>query len=186
VKQRTAAVLRRVPYLGFLVIVWVTLWGDLSIANVFSGILVGGGLLLAFRDAGPGPMGPVRPLKALRFGVYFLYKLFEATVIVAWEIITPGENINEGVVAVPIVGASDAVITLVANATSLTPGTLTLEVRRQPATLYIHVLHLRSVEETRLEILTLERLALEAFGSPEAIEAARRLREHVARPPEPA
>jgi multicomponent Na+:H+ antiporter subunit E len=171
---------RRLPYLAFLVIVWVTLWGDLSVANVLSGLVVGGGLMLAFPAAGPGPVGPVRPLKALRFAVYFLYKLFEATLVVAWEIITPGENITEGVVAVPIVGATDAVITLVANATSLTPGTLTLEVRRNPATLYIHVLHLRSVEETRLEILTLERLALEAFGSPEAIEAARQLREAVA------
>ena len=32
--------------------------------------------------------------------------------------------------------------TLIANAVSLTPGTLTLEVRREPPTLYVHVLHL--------------------------------------------
>jgi multicomponent Na+:H+ antiporter subunit E len=174
--------MRRLPYLAFLVVVWVTLWGDLSVANVVTGVLVGGGLMLAFPSAGPGPMGIVRPLKALRFGLFFLYKLGEATLIVAWEIITPGENINQGVVAVPVLGASDAVLTLVANSVSLTPGTVTIDVRRRPATLYIHVLHLRSVEETRMDVLTLERLALDAFGSKEAIEAARRLRESVAHP----
>jgi multicomponent Na+:H+ antiporter subunit E len=169
-------VIRRLPYLAYLVLVWMTLWGDISVANAVSGVLVGGALLVLFPTAGPGPMGVLRPLKALRFAVYFLYKLAESSVVVAWEILTPTERINEGIVEVPVTGASDAVVTLVANATSLTPGTLTLEVRRDPPTLYVHVLHLRSIEETRREVLNLERLALEAFASREAIEAARRLR----------
>jgi multicomponent Na+:H+ antiporter subunit E len=169
--------LRRLPYIGYLVIVWTALWGDLSIANVASGLLVASGLVLAFPSAGPASLGTVRPLAALRFLVYFFAKLFEANVIVAWEVITPGnETVNEGIVEVPVTGASDAVLSLVANAVSLTPGTITLEVRRDPATLYVHVLHLRSIEQTRREVLNLERLALAAFGSAEAIEEARRLR----------
>lgn len=168
--------MRRLPYLLYLVVVWVTLWGDLSVANVVSGLLVGGGLMLLFPAAGPGPMGALRPLKALRFAVYFLYKLAESSIVVAWEILTPGERINEGIVEVPVTGASDAVVTVVGNAISLTPGTLTVEVRRDPPTIYVHVLHLHSIEQTRREVLNLERLVLDAFGSPEAIEAARRLR----------
>jgi multicomponent Na+:H+ antiporter subunit E len=169
-------VIRRLPYLAYLVLVWMTLWGDLSWANLLSGLLVGGALMALFPSAGPGPVGAFRPLAALRFAVYFLYKLAESSVVVAWEIITPKQRINEGIVEVPVTGASDAVVTLVANATSLTPGTLTLEVRRDPPAIYVHVLHLRSIEETRREVLNLERLALEAFGSRESIEAARRLR----------
>lgn len=170
--------LRKLPWLVYLVIVWVALWGQLTFANVASGLLVGGGLMLLFPDAGPLPVGRVRPWRALRFGLYFAYKLFEANVVVAWEVITPSNaSVNEGIVEVPVTGASDAVVSLVANATSLTPGTITLEVRRDPATLYVHVLHLRSIEHTRRAVLNLERLALEAFGSDEAIESARRLRE---------
>jgi multicomponent Na+:H+ antiporter subunit E len=168
--------MRRLPYLAYLLAIWVALWGEISLANVLSGLLVGGGLILLFPTAGPGPLGYLRPLRALKYAGYFLYKLCESTVIVAWEVLSPGSNINEGVVAVPITGASDAVVTLVANSISLTPGTLTIEVRREPATLYIHVLHLRSIEATRLEILELERLALEAFGRPEAIERAAQMR----------
>jgi multicomponent Na+:H+ antiporter subunit E len=167
----------RLPYLAYLVVVWVTLWGDVSAANVLSGLVVGGGLLLAFPTAGPQRIGTLRPLQALRFVVYFLYKLVEANVIVAWEVITPNNaSVTEGIVEVPVTGASDAVLTTVANAVSLTPGTITIEVRRQPATLWVHVLHLRSIERTRREILNLERLALDAFGSEEAVAAARELR----------
>jgi multicomponent Na+:H+ antiporter subunit E len=169
--------MRRLPYLAYLLIVWVALWGEVSLANIASGLLVAGGLVLAFPAAGPGPVGAFRPLKALRFVAHFLYKLFEANVVVAWEVITPNnEGINEGIVEVPVTGASDSVLTLVANATSLTPGTITLEVRREPATLYVHVLHLRSIEDTRRGVLKLERMALEAFGSDESIEEAARLR----------
>lgn len=168
--------LGRLTELVFLVVVWVTLWGELTAANVVSGLLVGGLLLLAFPFKTTGPSIVLRPLKALRFLVYFLYKLVEANVVVAWEVITPGDQLTEGIVAVPITGASDAVVTIVAFATTLTPGTITLEVRRTPATLYMHVLHMRSIEDTRRDTLNLERLALEAFGSTQAIENARRVR----------
>lgn len=176
--------MRRLPYLAYLVAIWVALWGEISLANVLSGLVVAGGLLALFPSAGPGPVRYLRPLRGLKFAGYFLYKLCESTVIVAWEVLSPGSRINEGIVAVPVTGASDAVVTLVANSISLTPGTLTIEVRREPATLYIHVLHLRSIEATRLEILELERLALDAFGSPEAIERAAQMRASLGAPAE--
>jgi multicomponent Na+:H+ antiporter subunit E len=158
------AVRTRLPFLGWLVGVWVALWGDLSAANVLSGLVVGAALITAFPHAGPGPTGVFRPWRALQFVGYFLYKLVESNFLVAWEVITPNnEGINEAIVAVPITGASDAVVTLVANAISLTPGTLTLEVRREPATLYVHVLHLRTIQEVRAQVQTLEYLALRAF-----------------------
>jgi multicomponent Na+:H+ antiporter subunit E len=154
----------------WLTAVWIALWGELTPGNVLVGLLLGSLLLVAFPTLAPGRLGFVRPLKVLRFGAYFAYKLVEANVVVAWEVVTPSnESVNEGIVAVPVSGASDAVITLVANAITLTPGTMTLEVRRDPATLFVHVLHLRSIEETRREVRDLERRVLEAFGSPHAI-----------------
>ena len=40
--------------------------------------------------------------------------------------------------------------------------------------LYVHVLHLRDIEHVRAEVLRLEVKVLEAFGSQEAIDEARR------------
>ncbi|HVM14116.1 MAG TPA: Na+/H+ antiporter subunit E [Egibacteraceae bacterium] len=163
----------RLPLMAWLVIVWLALWGDLSVANVVSGLVVSGALVLFFPIAGPQLMGPIRPLQALVFLGYFLYKLFEASVVVAWEVITPrNEDINLAIVAIPVTGASPAVTTIVANAVSLVPGTLTLEVREEPMTLYVHVLHLRTVEDVRRDVLRLEWLALRAFGSEEALSLA--------------
>lgn len=168
--------LRHIAFVAWLVLVWVALWGDLSWANVLSGTAVAVLLVALFPDAGPGPVGTVRPLRALVFLAHFAYKLVEANLIVAWEVITPNnESINEGIVAVPVTGASDAVITIVANAISLTPGTLTIEVSREPAVLYVHVLHLRDIEAVRRDVYQLESLAVRAFADEATITAARKL-----------
>ena len=155
------------PLLVWLVVVWVALWEQVSPANVASGLVVALVVLTLFPLGTRQRSGRVVPVAAVRFLVYFAWKLVEASAIVAWEVVTPRNRINEGIVAIPIRGVSDVVITVVANAISLTPGTLTLEARRSPAVLYVHVLHLRDVEAVRRETLHLEALAIRAFGPPE-------------------
>lgn len=157
---------------GWLVVVWVALWEDVSWANVLGGLVVAGGLVVVFPLRPARRQGRIRVWPALRFAVYFLWKLVEASAIVAWEVVTPRNRINEGIVAVPIHGVSDALVTVVANAISLTPGTLTLEVDEEPAVLYVHVLHLHDIEAVRRDVQRLERLAIAAFGPDEAVRAA--------------
>jgi len=163
---------RRTLMVAWLVVAWVALWERLSPANVIAGVLVASLLVLVFPMGAPGIAGGFRPLAALRFAGYFGWKLLEASAIVSWEVITPRNRINQGIVAVPIRGASDTLTTLVANAISLTPGTLTIEVRQQPTVLYVHVLHLRDIDAVRREVQHLEVLAIRAFGSDAAIAAA--------------
>ncbi|MDP8987321.1 MAG: Na+/H+ antiporter subunit E [Actinomycetota bacterium] len=157
--------------LVWLVAVWVALWEEVSPANVLSGLVVAVAVLTLFPPGARRRSGRVRPVPALRFLAYFAWKLVEASAIVAWEVVTPRNRINEGIVAIPIRGVSDVVITVVANAISLTPGTLTLEARRSPAVLYVHVLHLHDVEAVRRETRHLEALAIRAFGPAEMVAA---------------
>lgn len=156
----------RLPLLAWLVVAWLALWGEVSVANLLSGLAVGAALLVVF----PNPslsVGTLRPVWMVVFHAYFLVKLCQATAIVAWEVVTPGSRIREGIVGVAITADSDAVVTIVANAISLTPGTLTVEVGDDPPTLFVHVLHLHDVEEIRMEVRRLEWFALQAYGSPE-------------------
>jgi len=165
----------RLAFLAWLVTVWVALWGDLSVANVIGGLAAGGAVLLAFPSAGPRRPRYLDPLAALRFLGYFLVQLVSATALVAWEVVTPRPwRLNEAVVAVRVYGASDAVVTLIANAISLTPGTITLEVARGDgaATLYVHVLHFRGVEQVRRDVEGLEARALRAFCAPPVLRDA--------------
>jgi multicomponent Na+:H+ antiporter subunit E len=159
------------PLLVWLVAVWVALWEQVSPANVLSGLAVALVVLTLFPVGDRRRSGTVRPVAAARFLAYFAWNLVEASAVVAWEIVTPRNRINEGIVAIPIRGVSDAVVTVVANAISLTPGTLTLEARRSPAVLYVHVLHLYDVEAVRRETLRLEALAIRAFGPAQVVAA---------------
>jgi multicomponent Na+:H+ antiporter subunit E len=149
-----------------LAAMWIALWERFSIANLLGGVAVGLALVLAFPPDRRGTY-TVRPLPAARFLGYFAWKLLEASAIVAWEIVTPRNRINEGIVAIPISGVSEGLTTIVANAISLTPGTLTLEVVERPTVLYVHVLHLRDVDAVRTEVRYLEALAIRAFARAE-------------------
>lgn len=159
----------------WLAAVWVGLWGSISWANVLGGLAVSCVLLLLL----PLPEIPshrrFRPLALLRFLAFFALELVKASFTVVVQVLKPSSDLQQAVVAVPVRGVSDRLITLVANAVSLTPGTLSLEVDRPSSTLYVHVLDVGhgadGVEEVRRSILRLERLAILALGSPEGLRA---------------
>lgn len=147
----------------WLVLLWTALWGNLTWGTVVGGLLAASAVGFAFAGAAPRPAHLVRPLRLLRFLVYFVAKVVESNLVVAWEVVTPRSRINQAIVAVPVHCQDDMIITSVANTISLTPGTLTIEVRTEPPTLYVHVLHLRSLERTRRDVLYLEYLLVRAL-----------------------
>jgi multicomponent Na+:H+ antiporter subunit E len=151
-----------------MTLVWLAMWSDLSVANVASGLLVSAAVVTAFDTWRSGTVA-VRPVRAAHFGVWFVYKLVEATISVVWAVLAPRGRVHTGIISVPLQGCSDAVATLIADAISLTPGTLTIEVRRDPLTLYIHALDTRDLESIRRDVRRLEILAVQAFGDEAAI-----------------
>jgi multicomponent Na+:H+ antiporter subunit E len=153
----------------WLVAVWAFLWEDLSPGSLVGGALVAAAVLAAYPPRAAVRKGRFRLLPAIRFLAYFAWKLVQASFVVAWEIVTPRNRINEAVVAVPVRHFSHALTTLVANAISLTPGTLTIEVNQESTMLYVHVLHFRTVDQVRREVRTLETMAIKAFGDPTAL-----------------
>ncbi|MGE0881245.1 MAG: Na+/H+ antiporter subunit E [Acidimicrobiia bacterium] len=158
----------RVVRMALLVVLWLVFWSDVSLTNVVSGVAVAAAVTVAFNTWRPGRV-VVRPVAAARFGLYFLGQLLMSTFDVARAVVSPRHRIRTGVVAVPLQGCSDAVAALIADAITLTPGTLTLEVRREPLTLFVHALEVRDVEDVRRSIRKLEVLAVKAFGDADAI-----------------
>lgn len=144
--------------------VWIALWGDVTVANAASGVLAVGAVLALFPPPRDRPLGRPRPVAALRLLALFVWKLVEASIKLAWEVLTPHNRVNPGVVAVPIEGYDELVTTIVANMISLVPGTVTLEAQRDPDVLYVHVLHLADPDDVRTEVQHYERLAARATG----------------------
>jgi multicomponent Na+:H+ antiporter subunit E len=161
--RRGPLFLRGVVVLAWSTVVWTALWAELTPVNVLWGVIVGALtlLLVPLPDRDRRPRVRLWPL--LRFVTYFQWQLVRASAVVAWEVVTPRNRIHEGIVAAPLRTSSAGVITLIANAVSLTPGTLTLEATQDPPVLYVHILHLRTIDEVRGDIRRLEDLALAAF-----------------------
>jgi multicomponent Na+:H+ antiporter subunit E len=157
---------------AWLVVMWVLLWGDITPANVLSGIVIALALVVVFppADTNDDPI-VVRPIAAVSFLVWFLWALVVTNVAVAQEVLLPSgrSKIRTGVVAVQLRTRSGRLATIVANAITLTPGTLTIDARGRPAVLFVHVLSFESVEATRGDVADLERRVVRAFGTAEEV-----------------
>jgi multicomponent Na+:H+ antiporter subunit E len=161
---------RLVPTL-FALVVWLALWGEISVVNVASGVLVVAILALLFR---PEPRGHrLHPLALMRLLVVFVWRLVSSSATVVLAVLAPTPaRLRSGVVGVELSHPSSLVATIVADAISLTPGTLTLEARYAdgdgssgdvPPVLYIHVLGLSDPAAIRDDVRRLERLVVSAI-----------------------
>lgn len=155
-----------------LVLVWVALWGSPSIGTIVSGVAVALGVVALF-PTGPGRLphqhrGRLQPVRAVLFLGYFLVELVVSTASVVLAVLAPRGRVREGVVMVRLRSSSPVIATFVANAITLTPGTLTVDavsLDDRAVELRVHVLGLRDPEAVRESALRLERLAIGAFGS---------------------
>jgi multisubunit Na+/H+ antiporter MnhE subunit len=146
-----------------LTAVWVLLWGTLTFANVASGVLASIVVLWLFPM--PSPEGiRLRPIATLRYATVFAWLLVVSTWDTAVEILRRHPARFQGIVVVPLRTESEVVATAVANSLSLTPGTLSVDVRKDPMVLYVHGLRVEDPDDIRATARRLEDLALAAFG----------------------
>ncbi len=107
------------------------------------------------------PAPALWPLRIVRSLVIFLVELVKANLRVALEVLTPGFRMTAGIVRVPTRARTPLELVLLANAISLTPGTLTLEVDEQDRVLYVHGLYVTSRSEFLRGIARIEDLVLD-------------------------
>ncbi len=162
----------RIVIAVWLTVMWVLLWGDLTLANVLTGVVVAAALVVVFP---PGATNDdpivVRPRAAASFLLWFLGQLLVTNVAVAKEVLLPRSRsqIRPAVVAVRLRTSSGRLATIVANAITLTPGTLTIDARGRPALLYVHVLSFTDVESATADVEDLERRVVRAFGTADEV-----------------
>lgn len=161
----------------WLAVVWVLLWGSVRPVTVLGGVLVGV-LVTAGVRLPPSPERlPVRPLRLLILIAYVLADIASSTVDVAWQVLRHGRRARAAVVAMPLLSGSDTVVTTIANAIALTPGSTVVRLDRERGQCYVYVLGPRDragVERSRRELMGTQRLVLAALGSAEEITACER------------
>ncbi|WP_432572016.1 Na+/H+ antiporter subunit E [Kineococcus sp. SYSU DK005] len=164
------------PVLAWLVVLWLLLWGDVSWANVLSGLAVA--LLVVLVLPLPRVRFGVRlrPLRLLALLARFAVDLVVASAQVAWLAVRPGRQPRNSVVGVPLHSGSDLFVTLTAELTSLVPGSVVVEVGAPSAHgegfLYLHALGVHTAagrERVRRRTLLLEQRLVRTLAAPRAL-----------------
>ncbi|BBH67169.1 Na+/H+ antiporter subunit E [Actinoplanes sp. OR16] len=152
-----------------LTVIWTLLWGGVTPITVVGGLLIAVVVLTVFPLPPVTYAGRVHPLGVLRFAARFAVDMVVASVQVALLAFRFGATVRSAVIAVRLRVPSDLGLTLTAEALSLVPGSLIVEVDRSQGILYVHVLGVSTLEEVehfRGSVLALERRIVDAFGSP--------------------
>lgn len=150
-----------------LALVWTFISGELTIFNFALGFALGYLILLIAQPLLPVTHYAQRLWYVLDLLVVFLLDLALSSFKVAWDIITPDDDLEPGVIAVPLDVKTELEITVLANLISLTPGTLTLDHSSDRKYLFVHMMHIdnRDVDAERLRIKEhFERRVSRAFG----------------------
>jgi multicomponent Na+:H+ antiporter subunit E len=168
---------RRLPGIAWLTLVWVLLWGTFSALSLVGGLLVGVLVTALFRMPLARDRLPLRPLPLLGLVCFLAYDLAVSGAQVSWQTLRRGPGARGAIVAVPLLSGSDRVVTIMANALSLSPGTMTLQIDHEHELWYVYALGPRdraAVERVRRQALDLQRRVLAAFGAPAEIAEVKR------------
>jgi len=162
------------PTATWLALVWVLLWGDLSVGNVLAGLAIGFAVTVLLPLPAIASGGRLRPLGLLRLIAHFVGDLVVASVQVGIQAFRRGPPVS-AVIGVRLRSSSDLYLTLTAELCSLVPGSIVVEAHRLTSTLYLHILDVDTaggVEAARQSVLDQEERVLRAFASDAQLAAA--------------
>lgn len=166
---RWGGIVGQLPFLLWLVLLWMLLWGQFTVLAVVTGIAVAFFVTRVFRLPTIELSGRINLWWAALLLVQFLGALVMGSLLVSAQVFDPRRDPKAAIIAVPLRYADDLVLTHVAVISSLVPGSLVLEAERDTRTLYLHVIGVRSleaVERQREQVLRWERRVVRAIGSP--------------------
>jgi len=170
-RARAAALKQQIPFLLALVLLWVFLWGDeFSWANLAMGVLVAVAIPVIYYLPPIELTGRANPVWIVWFVARLLFDVTRSSVIVAAQAFGLGYSPHEAIIEVKMRTRSDLVLTATAEASTLVPGTLVLDVDREKHALFVHVFSVRSqadIDKARKHTLDTEARIIRAIGSPD-------------------
>jgi multicomponent Na+:H+ antiporter subunit E len=165
---RRRAVLRHVAPVLAGAVVWVLLWGNLSVANVLAGIVLSTLVVVVF------PLPPlvvgvrVRPIRLLLLVTRFAFDVVVASLQVAWLAFRPQAPPRSSVVTTQLTTRNQLFQTIVGEMLSLVPGSLVVDIDGDAGLISLHVLGVETqaqAAEHRAEVLALEQRVLGALAA---------------------
>lgn len=166
----------RLPLLGWLTLVWVLLWGQLSVLIVSSGVAVAAAAMCAARLPLVMVVCRVRPWPLAVAAAVLLWDLVTGGLIVSWHAVRHGRRTPAALIEVSVQEESDVLFVLTSNLVALTPGSITVEIDRPRGLLFVHglpIADMRRAERQRRAVVRTEERVIRAVGSPRDLQALR-------------
>ncbi len=156
----------RLWVLAWLTLVWILLWGNISAANILSGLAIAL-VITVLLPLPPVPVqGKVHLVSLLNLIVRVSWYLVVSSTQIAWLAIRPGPPPINAVLRAQLSIKSDLVLALAVNIITLIPGSIVLEIDQRRRLIYAHVIDVgsqRSVENFYAQINRVEQLLIKAF-----------------------
>lgn len=115
-----------------------------------------------------------RTWRIVVFVLYFGWEFLVSNAAVLWEILTPGLRATPAIIAAPLRSRTRIEIVSFANLITLTPGTLSVELVRDPPVIYLHGMFVHDPDAFLANLQRLEDRMLAALRPVESPETDRR------------
>ncbi len=140
-----------------LAIIWAALTDTMNGVGLIVGFIIAYFVIvLLFRRNREVRQYRMRVPRLFSFVVFFTKELVMANLKVAYDVLTPIHLMKPAVIAMPLRAETDLEITFLANAISLTPGSLSLDISSDRKVLYVHVMYLHNEEDVLTELKRME------------------------------
>lgn len=166
--SRWRSVWRQLPLLVALVLLWVFLWDQVTVLTVVTGILLAIGVTRVLYLPPVLLSGRFNPWRGLLLGLRMMFDVTVASLQVAVLAIDPRWKPMNSIIAVQLLTRSDLVTTLTAEAISVVPGTVVVDIDRERGLLYLHALGTRTpadIDRVRRDVLGTEERIVLAIGT---------------------
>lgn len=164
---------QQLPLLIGLVLLWMVLWGQVTVLSVVTGVVVAIAVTRVFYLPPVELPGRMNLWYTLVFLAHFFLDVALASFTVAAQALNPRPIPRSSVIGIQLRTRSDLIMTLDAIAMSLVPGSLVVEADRERAILYLHTFATRTpedVEAMRAKVLVVEARIVRAIGSKADLE----------------
>lgn len=148
-----------------LIITWVALWGELSLANIATGMLVASLIIYLFPT--PDRIDHRIHLPGMaKFLARFVVDIVRSSVSVARAVLFPTEQrLRTKIVTVQLHTNDPFITTVICNAMTLTPGTMTVAIDSTNSEMKLHVMGDVDDETVQHDVYELEKRVLAALTS---------------------
>ncbi|NYD66935.1 Na+/H+ antiporter subunit E [Agromyces atrinae] len=166
----------QLPLVIGLIILWVFLWDAVTVMTIVTGLLLALGVMRVFYLPPVLLSGRVNLLWLLYLAIRMIADIVVASIGIALLSINPRYHPLNSVIAVRLHTRSDLVMTLTAEAISVVPGTVVIDVDREEGILYLHAINTPNasdIETTRRRVLGTEERIVLAIGTHDQAETVR-------------